>query len=340
MIKKNHYIKQCPTREELLKFLSGSLSREKKKAIEIHCTSCEFCRDAFEGYNNARYGSLEDSMEHLDNRFIHLQNKNRLKGDTSTTITTIIAVAASIAAVILIFRFLNNPLIKNYQSIADYNVELSRDFTPPSPPESNVIPPSKFRNSSQNMIEKTKDEKKQKSSTIKLDKKKPIENTKLRYNKKPDNIIVQQNNKKVATKQLAEANFIIPKEKIRYGYSLNDKIITIQFITKNSTDENANSKILPSFRNDGLDGFVNYINKNLQYPKVAYMKNIQGTVVIHFTVEKNGLLSNIHLVKKVHPSLDLEALRVIRSSPRWFPARIGNQPVKVQISCPVNFVIE
>ena len=269
MIKRNHYIKHCPSREDLLKFLSGSLPEEKKKAIELHITSCELCRDAFEGHNNTRYVSLKDSMQQLDNRFIHLRNKNKLKGDTSTTVTTIIAAAASIAAVILIFQLFNNPLIKNYQSIADYNIELSRDFTPPPPPEKKVIAPSKSGNSNQNMIAKTNDEKKQQPSTIKLDKKKPIENTKLRYSEKPKNIVVRQNNKKVATKQLAEANFVIPKEKIRYGYSLNDKIITVQFITNTSIDENVNSKILPSFRNDGLDGFVNYINKNIQDPKDA-----------------------------------------------------------------------
>ncbi len=340
MIIPNDYNTYCPTRKELLKFFSGSLSGEKKKAVEIHLTSCELCRDAFEGYDKNRDAALEDAMQRLDRRFNHLQSKNKPKVDSSTMFTTIIAVAASIAVVILIFRFLNNPLGNSYQSVAEYNVELSKDFSPPPPPEIYVNSSPEITNSNENTDKKTDDKEKQNLSTIKLDKKKPIDHTKLPNNQKPNNTIVHQKNKKVVSKQIAEANFVIPKEKIRYGYSLTDKIITIQFISNHSIAQSDNSRILPSFRNNGLDGFVNYINRNLRYPKDAYLNNIQGTVITHFTVEKDGSLSNIHLAKKVHPSLDREALRVIQSSPRWFPASEKNQPVKVQISCPVNFTIE
>ena len=73
---------------------------------------------------------------------------------------------------------------------------------------------------------------------------------------------------------------------------------------------------LPEFPG-GASEFMKWLTKNLRYPVQAQQRKLQGKVVAQFIVNKDGTISNIELVKRVDPSLDNEALRVLRLMPRW-----------------------
>lgn len=75
----------------------------------------------------------------------------------------------------------------------------------------------------------------------------------------------------------------------------------------------------------------------LRYPSQAVEVGIQGRVVVSFIVEKDGKVTNVEVTKSAHHLLDNEALRVIKVSPKWKPASIAGQPVRVKISVPVEF---
>jgi periplasmic protein TonB len=81
-----------------------------------------------------------------------------------------------------------------------------------------------------------------------------------------------------------------------------------------------------------------WITTNLKYPKIAADKGIKGKVYVNFVVEKDGSISNAHVVNSVHPLLDKEALRVINSLPRWNIGLQGGKPVRVSYTIPINFV--
>ena len=86
---------------------------------------------------------------------------------------------------------------------------------------------------------------------------------------------------------------------------------------------------------------VEYVFANLKYPKDAAKKEIEGTVVAQFTVEPNGLISSIQIVKGLHPSCDVEVVRVLETTndmgSRWVPAMKDGKPVETKLTLPVNF---
>ena len=66
-------------------------------------------------------------------------------------------------------------------------------------------------------------------------------------------------------------------------------------------------------------------------------EGIQGRVTVSFIVEKDGRVSNVRLLRSVQPSLDKEAIRVVKSMPKWTPGKQNGKPVRVRFNLPVMF---
>ena len=90
----------------------------------------------------------------------------------------------------------------------------------------------------------------------------------------------------------------------------------------------------------GVNGLMSYLNKNVKYPKEAAENGIQGRVVVAFTVERDGSVSEPTVVKSVDPSLDMEAVRVVSGMPKWTPGKQNGQPVRCKITIPVQFSLQ
>lgn len=89
-----------------------------------------------------------------------------------------------------------------------------------------------------------------------------------------------------------------------------------------------------------LDGNVNeWLANNVTYPPEAREKNIEGKVYVQFIIEKDGSVSNVNIVKGKDVLLDNEALRVVKSMPKWKPGKQRGQKVKVSYTLPVNFAL-
>lgn len=82
---------------------------------------------------------------------------------------------------------------------------------------------------------------------------------------------------------------------------------------------------------------MNYISKNIRYPWICKEQKIQGDVLVSFIVEKDGSVSDVNVVKRVHANLNTEAVRVVKSLPKWKPGLVEGQPVRVQMAVYVNF---
>ena len=83
--------------------------------------------------------------------------------------------------------------------------------------------------------------------------------------------------------------------------------------------------------------FRKYISNNSVFPNMAIENGIQGKVIVKFTVNKDGSLSEIEILKGVDPSLDKEAKRVIASSPKWTPGKQRGETVRVTYTFPIAF---
>lgn len=87
----------------------------------------------------------------------------------------------------------------------------------------------------------------------------------------------------------------------------------------------------------GDEALLTYINTQIKYPQIAKDNGIQGRVIVTFTVNKDGTISDSEVVRGVDPSLDTEALRVIESFPLWTPGKQRGNPVRVKYTVPITF---
>ena len=94
---------------------------------------------------------------------------------------------------------------------------------------------------------------------------------------------------------------------------------------------------MPSFPGGNV---MAWLSQNLKYPVIAAENGVQGRVVVQFVVEKDGSVSDVHAVKKVDPSLDKEAERVVKSMPKWIPGKQNGSPVRVKYTLPVTFKLQ
>ena len=97
----------------------------------------------------------------------------------------------------------------------------------------------------------------------------------------------------------------------------------------------------PTFRghSDLSVSFTEWVNKNLKYPKDAKDAHVEGAVKLQFTVGTNGGVQEVQILQGVYPSLDNEALRVIRSSPKWKPGIKDGKPVRVTYTYTIHFAL-
>ncbi len=98
-----------------------------------------------------------------------------------------------------------------------------------------------------------------------------------------------------------------------------------------------NPEVLPEYPG-GLIALMGYLCKEMRYPEGCIDKNIEGKVVVGFTVGTDGAMSDFRIIKGVDPLLDAEALRVVRSiTVRWKPGENGGKPVACAFALPIEF---
>lgn len=85
---------------------------------------------------------------------------------------------------------------------------------------------------------------------------------------------------------------------------------------------------------------IQWIKQNMKYPEDAEEADKDGTVVCQFVVEKDGSLTDIKVIKGVYPSLDAEALRLIRAMPKWIPGSKDGKKVRVRFTLPIRFALK
>ena len=81
---------------------------------------------------------------------------------------------------------------------------------------------------------------------------------------------------------------------------------------------------------EGIRGIWNFLGKNVKYPYAARMDGVSGKVLVGFTVEEDGSLTNFKIVKGVREDLDQAAIKALSQSPKWIPATYKGVPVKVE----------
>lgn len=91
----------------------------------------------------------------------------------------------------------------------------------------------------------------------------------------------------------------------------------------------------------GQQALFKYLSENVKYPVIAQENGIQGRVICQFVVNKDGAIVDVEVVRSGgDPSLDKEAVRVIKSMPKWHPGKQRGKAVRVKYTVPVNFRLQ
>ncbi len=91
----------------------------------------------------------------------------------------------------------------------------------------------------------------------------------------------------------------------------------------------------------GQQALFKYLSENVKYPVIAQENGIQGRVICQFVVNKDGSIVDVEVVRSGgDPSLDKEAIRVIKSMPKWKPGKQRGKAVRVKYTVPVNFKLQ
>ena len=90
----------------------------------------------------------------------------------------------------------------------------------------------------------------------------------------------------------------------------------------------------------GDAALMNYLKNNINYPTVAAENGVQGRVVVGFVVERDGSITDVNVMRGVDPSLDREAMRVVKGMPRWTPGKQNGSAVRVKYQVPVSFRLQ
>ena len=93
----------------------------------------------------------------------------------------------------------------------------------------------------------------------------------------------------------------------------------------------------PSFNGGDANEFSKWVNSRLIYPEICKEKSIQGRVILQFTIREDGSVTDVSVLRGVHPALDREAVRVVSSSPKWKPGKSAGKPVDITMTFPVIF---
>jgi TonB family protein len=89
----------------------------------------------------------------------------------------------------------------------------------------------------------------------------------------------------------------------------------------------------------GVAAFMDFLSTNIKYPAVDKQNKVTGKVFLTFIVEPDGSLSTLKAVRGPSETLKAEAIRVLASSPKWQPGKLGSEAVRVQYTVPINFAL-
>lgn len=324
--------KNCIPRNTLISYTEGKLSDGEMNAIEHHLSGCPMCTDELEGLKTLENPRDIDIIEQKLNMAIDCKSNisKSILHLSPLKIAASIALLISIASIIYYTSTLNTPSNQVAISMAD-------EKTKPSDAIDSLEEPTILEETQHTTTHITSEElSMQKKGSTKPSKSDSSSKETIQPVPPPP----------VSTQTLYIINDDVDlDDNIELFDTEFDEHITINIIEFNHEEEEEEEifaivEEMPNFKDANNNKFREYITNNLKYPDIAAENGIQGKVFVAFVVEPDGSVSNVRVVRGIDPSLDKEALRVIKSSPKWIPGMQRGKPVRVSFTFPVHFSLK
>ena len=146
-------------------------------------------------------------------------------------------------------------------------------------------------------------------------------------------LVVRFNDLGIKNKYLANYVYVLKKEEpvkpIMMPIDGNSELVDTDKIYEQVEE-------MPSFPG-GSNALLSFIAANLKYSVVAQENGIQGRVIVKFVVEKDGRITDVEITRSVDPSLDKEAMRIVKAMPKWKPGKLKGNCVRVKYTVPIVF---
>ena len=96
---------------------------------------------------------------------------------------------------------------------------------------------------------------------------------------------------------------------------------------------------MPSYPG-GKTEMYKFMKSELKYPQDAMDNGIQGRVIVDFVINRDGTIQDVTVKESVDPSLDAEAVRMVKAMPNWIPAKLDGKTVRGRYTLPVLFKLK
>jgi protein TonB len=96
------------------------------------------------------------------------------------------------------------------------------------------------------------------------------------------------------------------------------------------------AEIMPEYE-EGVEAMMHFLRRNMRYPASARRMLVEGTVYVGFVVSGDGSVTDVKVIRGIHPDCDKEAMRVISKMPKWKGGKQGGIPVPVRMVLPIKF---
>ena len=146
---------------------------------------------------------------------------------------------------------------------------------------------------------------------------------------------VQENEAQFGSKDVTEGTNDLNKEQVK------EKVIVEEIKAPEPKEEQVFTAVeqKPSFPG-GEAALMKWLSSNIVYPVMAQEEGAQGRVIVQFVVEKDGRVGQVKVARGRHPELDKEAVRVVKSLPKFIPGKNNGQTVRCWFTLPVNFKLQ
>lgn len=154
-----------------------------------------------------------------------------------------------------------------------------------------------------------------------------------------NNDIVREDSKETIDQTSEYADLVDDKEESQSEDSSNETAMNENYLDSDESSIYDRVEEMPEFPG-GTQALINYLKTNIIFPKIAEEEGAQGEAVVSFVVERDGSITEVKLLKTVHPAIDKEVVRVVRSMPKWNPGLQDGKGVRVRYTMPVKFGYE
>jgi periplasmic protein TonB len=131
---------------------------------------------------------------------------------------------------------------------------------------------------------------------------------------------------------------VVIEDEIKIEDTESDEDEVIEIIEEDDDEFFMVVENMPEFPGGDL-GLIKYIQKHVKYPAIAKEYNITGKVYVSFIVDKSGSVTSVKIVRGVDKNLDAEAVRVVKSLPKYKPGKQRGKSVRVMFTIPINFTL-